>query len=466
MEGLELFCYNRTPAYDAIVERMKKHERGLSEDKEGAGVNGAAASATATASPDRGNVRQRKTANPMSRETSATTGTTSEGLKASTSHDTAPRPSNSTQPHQAKADTTISWLWEALPLEIKVTTGSVVLGSDATPMVLIVHYRRARGTVEISEARSACDLYKMSINCGLQEVNVLMRTNLDYSGALLAHGKHAYDELLQQDPAVAAEPPSAITGLSGFQWLAKRFKFLYDPHFSSPPVAGLPNDRVWKGLARYRLPEDQGGNMHREDREYAKVTTLLSTRALDLSYYTDTPGVVPIYTGDVDATDEIGNIEPPPEWGVDVTIHGGNVNYGPWADRQRDALQKAFAPSIFFDTEPRERLKHGDLRVHSSLVVNFVMSEKTTLRIPTREASKDWQFDGMKGEIERRYGWLDVVVGANSSVTYTQSQIATERGYESMVVLHLDSLNVASSVNLQSFVVAKACKVGAISWHR
>lgn len=449
---------------------MKEHERndpacapGLREGHD------TTADTTATNSGERSNARLRKTAGrPMSRETSGETGTTSEGIKSSGSSNEKQSPiRQGTAACTTRQVTTLSWCWEALPLEIKITTGSVVLGSDATPMVLIVHYRRARGTVEMSQPRSSCDLYKMSINCGLQEVNVLMRTNLDYSGPLLAHGKNTYDELLKQDPEVAKEPPSTITSIPGFQWLAKRFKFLYDPHFSSPPVAGLPSDRVWKGLARYRLPEDLNSHVHREEREYAKVTTLLSTRALDLSYYTDAPGVVPVpsETTNVDPSDEIGNVEAPPEWGIDLTVHGGNVNYGPWADRQRDALQKAFAPSIFFDTEPRARLKPGDTRVHSALVVNVAMSDKTTLRIPTREASKDWMFDGTKGDVERRYGWLDVVVGANSSVTYSQSQVATERGYESMVVLHLDSLDVASSVNLQSFVVAKACKVGCYPDH-
>lgn len=68
-------------------------------------------------------------------------------------------------------------------------------------------------------------------------------------------------------------------------------------------------------------------------------------------------------------------------------------------------------------------------------------------------------FEGAKIDSERRYGWLDVVVGPNSSVYYTQSQVASEHGYDSMLVLHLDSLDIASSVNLQSFIVAKSCKV-------
>ncbi|MDA4777771.1 hypothetical protein NY592_12860, partial [Enterobacter hormaechei] len=73
-----------------------------------------------------------------------------------------------------------------------------------------------------------------------------------------------------------------------------------------------------------------------------------------------------------------------------------------------DVLQKAFNPSIFFDSTPRAKLKPGDERVHSQLVINVNIDDRTTLRIPTREPSKDWLFQGAKTNVERRYGWLDV----------------------------------------------------------
>lgn len=90
----------------------------------------------------------------------------------------------------------------------------------------------------------------------------------------------------------------------------------------------------------------------------------------------------------IDDKDEYGNVDLPPEYGIDITIRAGIVNYGPWADRQRDALQRTFAPSIFFDSEPKPRLQPGDTRVHASLVVNVHFDDRTTMRIPTREPSK------------------------------------------------------------------------------
>lgn len=445
---------------------MKKHESAQeNQQRDKDGELSPSESASTSAQPRRSSARLRRST--LSRQASqsipnSTASPTSETGQIPVS--TVPKVEN--HRHTTELET-VSWLFEALPLEIKIDSGSVVLGSDATPMILIIDCKSASGTVEVSEPRSQCDLYKMSINLALSGVNVLMRTNTDYSGPLLAHGKRVYDDLLKRDPVVALEPPSALSSFSGFHWLAKRFPFLYDPRFSSPPVAGLPADRMWKGLARYRLPDEKniGGGLQREENQYAKVATILSTHALDFTYYADAPGLVPEISDslDIDRSDNIGNVELPPEWGVDISLHGGNVNYGPWADMQREALQKAFTPSIFFDSEPRERLKTGDSRIHASLVVNITMTEKTTLRIPTREASKDWQWDNVKPETQRRYGWLDVEVGPNSLVGYTQSQIATKEGYDSMLMLHLDSLSIASSVNLQTFVVAKTCKVSSLA---
>ncbi len=45
----------------------------------------------------------------------------------------------------------VNWFREALPIEIKVISGSVVLGSDATPMVLVGDFMRVEGVLSISD---------------------------------------------------------------------------------------------------------------------------------------------------------------------------------------------------------------------------------------------------------------------------------------------------------------------------
>ncbi|TXT06049.1 hypothetical protein VHUM_03522 [Vanrija humicola] len=445
-----MFLYNRTPAYDAIVERMKKHEQ---QEAEAGGVGGDSlnstdsAHTTQTASSSRVNIRQRKASKPTSPRESEEDG------------DDKPY---ATTPGDDAEPNGVSWLHEILPVELHIVQGSIVLGSDATPMVFIADFKRANGVVEVTDSRNPVDLHKISTHLSLSDVHILMRTNIDYTGSLLSHGKRVYDEVLKDEPDVAQKPPSTISSFLGFHALAKKFPSIFDPKLSTQPIPGITPDRVWTGLARYRLPDEPGhAKKHQEERQYAKVTQVLNTQQLDITYFVDTPGKVPEVADPrfVDPNDQIGNVEVAPEYGIDVVLHGGLVNYGPWTDRQRDALQKAFNPSIFFDSTPRAKLKPGDERVHSQLVINVNIDDRTTLRIPTREPSKDWLFQGAKTNTERRYGWLDVNVGSNSTVTYTQSQWPSAQGYESMVLLHLDTLEVASSVNLVNFVMAKSCKV-------
>jgi hypothetical protein len=49
---------------------------------------------------------------------------------------------------------------------------------------------------------------------------------------------------------------------------------------------------------------------------------------------------------------------------------------------------RAFAPSIFFHSDPTPRLCAGDKRIHSELKVCVELMDETVLRMPTRETSK------------------------------------------------------------------------------
>ncbi|WRT63261.1 uncharacterized protein IL334_000164 [Kwoniella shivajii] len=450
-EGVEGFVYNRTPAYDAIVERMKKHER----DESGFNDKKSPRTSDDTNTDNDSTLRSRLkkvTKSSVTGSTSTNAATSENGLAA---HQYPPESDhhnlNLLKPTVKPAPEGVNWFREALPLDIRIGTGSIVLGSDATPMVLIGDFKRAEGTLEVTDSRSSLDLYKMSANLIFHHASVLMRTNVDYSGPLLAHGKKVYDELLKRKPDLTSKPPSALSVFTGFQLLSKQFKFLYNSKFSTPPVAGLPTDKIWKGLARYRDLEDgETKGPKREEREYAKVTNLLETRQLEFTYYADTPGLVPHppEAPYVDDQDQVGNVDLPPEYGIDIVIH-----------KDREAIQRAFAPSLFFDSEPKPRLRPGDTRMHTTLILHLSLEDETVMRIPTREPSKDWQFDNAAVDMERRYGWLDVVVGPNSAISYTQDQVATQQGYDSILVLQLDSLGISSSVNLDTFIKAKTCKV-------
>lgn len=54
----------------------------------------------------------------------------------------------------------------------------------------------------------------------------------------------------------------------------------------------------------------------------------------------------------------------------------------------RDAFTKAFTPAIFYQSTKTDRLKPGDFRMHTEMRVHIQLNGSTTIRVPTREASK------------------------------------------------------------------------------
>ncbi len=63
----------------------------------------------------------------------------------------------------------VNWFREALPIDIKVVNGSVILGSDATTMVLIGDFKRAGGVLSISDVSAMYSLWL------IKAVQVVMR---------------------------------------------------------------------------------------------------------------------------------------------------------------------------------------------------------------------------------------------------------------------------------------------------
>lgn len=134
-------------------------------------------------------------------------------------------------------------------------------------------------------------------------------------------------------PEVMYGPIYRFLRFATFRQIAKTYLSLIDkPTRKKPPK--------WRGLARYMTDAQrrEAGELTHEV-EYAKVATLLDTPSMDVTYYVDVPGLVPVdprsISGVSGETVDIGNGDLAPEWGVEIALHGGSATYGPWADRQR-----------------------------------------------------------------------------------------------------------------------------------
>ena len=166
------------------------------------------------------------------------------------------------------------------------------------------------------------------------------------------------------------------------------------------PASSAKAEKPWAGLPRYssRADDDLGDEEEADTdpllqatdvTEYAKVTTILDSAELYLSFYYDEPGRVPPLSKQL-PTDEghIGNGGMSPEWGLDIEVTGGTISYGPWADRQRAVLQEMFFPGTYHDASLSPALNVGDRRIYAYFKVLVEFKDTVIFKIPTKEKSK------------------------------------------------------------------------------
>ncbi|KAJ7188161.1 hypothetical protein C8R46DRAFT_12137 [Mycena filopes] len=434
LQGFEWFLYNRTAAYDGIVTQM--------------GVK----------IPSR----------PASRNTGP----------QSSQRSTVPAYPPSIIPGSLRLPVAFqrAWHWvrrqlptldpkDLLPLGIEVTKGAIICGNPSTPNLLVTEFKKTEGMFGIVQSRSKYDLYKQLLHLTFQQPLIRYVQNEDYRGPMAATG-----ELLRDD----IKKHSRIDRLSVYlshQVFAKLWRHLklYSTIRKFPTNQDYADHSVPAPRSRGKhksLDEDTPLGADFSTLEYAIERKILEAPVLELTYYTDVVGDVPIsslpHPVDIQSGD-IGNGDIGPEWGIDLVIRGGVLRYGPWADRQRAELQKTFYPPTYQNAEETPHLKPGDKRVWTAMQVFVELRDDTTLYIPFREASKNWQWDGQTN-LQRRPKKRDpasihVTVGDRSSINYTMPMVAGPLGYESVVEVHLDTVEITSSLNDIRLVSAESCRI-------
>ncbi|GAA5833329.1 hypothetical protein JCM11251_005205 [Rhodosporidiobolus azoricus] len=467
LHGAEWFMYNRTPSYDAILEQLGLQEHDPLKP---------------SSSPD-----------DLSPGPSIATAGKSSSLPSSAAasieqehHEKGVKEREKRQKEAEGKKGATNWMLEALPIHIKCKKGAIIIGNSSTPSLMIAGFENVAGTYSATKARSKLDAYKQVFHFIFEQAKIVFRTNPDYDEGMADHGQTVMEKLESQVPNFSLHEllhhPSRFLTLSAFYSLlgrkpkpSWRDRHRHTRNAKNPSPPDLSASSSWAGLPRYQTPEDDPNSAadsqssSRHPIEYAKVTTLVTTPELELTYYADVAGLVP-EEGQASPrvagleTYDVGNGDLSPEWGVDIVVRGGAVTYGPWADRQRVKLQSAFMPATYFNGLETPKLLPGDQRMHTALKVFVEFSEGATMRIPTREASKDWKYDNVDaasyGEsIVRPYGWLDVTLGPNSTVTYVLPMVATTGGYDTLLEMHLDELSISSSVNYAPFLHAEACRI-------
>lgn len=492
VSGVEAFLYNRSPSYDFILENLKKQQattldakspsRDTSQSEKAGTVPSAAYAPPGAAKPE---FASEKIEGP-NLDHYETTGSSS--ISSPSGPVDAPRSSASTPPAFLRM----------LPIHVEANTVAAVLGNQNTKSIITAKVTSAKGEFD-AETAGQLDLFKILIDFDIEHPVIRMLPNMDYKQPQLEEAA-----LVKTEPRANRERKrSRARQLLGkttsrrLSALVSRFQRSYesialhsDGQNNKTGQIGqgldVPGNGRWQGLSRYL--DDSRDDEHGEwdPVEYAKTSTLVDLVSVHFRFYWDIPGRVPWTTTDpvpaLNKGDCSINGGVPPEYGMEIRVRGGHVNYGPWADRHRLALQQAFFPASYANATPTVRLRAGQDRLCTIFDIFVSIEEDTVLRIPFREPSKDWRWKGrstaynperrasvnakqdktkyrkkgskqqqrdkgIAGADLRPFAWFDIVIKANSSIAYVMDMFPRAGGFQNDLRVDVSGLEIFSSLN-------------------
>ncbi|RLV90840.1 Protein CSF1 [Spathaspora sp. JA1] len=454
IEGLEIFMYNRTVAYDNIMEILNnssnRNSRNCEENSD---------STSTTLSEDlKGNLRFRTNANVNNNNSSNSNSPSSNNNRTTgTAYETS-------SPNEDDSDNSISYLLtiflQLFPVKLKIKKGALVMGNATTPSILVGSYKLADGMIDITRSPNQADFYRYLYNFMFDNFQLWMRPNISYD-------KYKYGGETERSP-----PPyqSELTKMKRYKMWYKfqrasisvknKFNKLIGIKSTKPIMETTGESFDWQGLKRYIGDTDGDQEILRilnPDEQYAKYSLVLDSLSTTIVYYYDIPGIQQSDTS-----------MKPPEHGIEVEISMGTIHYGPWTDRQRVPLQNMFFPPISRDSVPTVGfLAPGNKREYSGFQVTVVVKDEVIIRIPTREPSKDKEIIKMTGlapekTSSRSFGWLEIKMREGSNISSFTSYVAnSEEGWPNRLNAIFNEVEIRSSVNHDVLFLADSHEINA-----
>ncbi|KAF1827428.1 uncharacterized protein K489DRAFT_311206 [Dissoconium aciculare CBS 342.82] len=478
LAGVEAFIYNQSPKYDAIIKAMGHDtNRGAQPD-----------------TPDEGSL-------PSASLRSSTAANTREDIDENDAFPRRVETNETKSTEHGLTKLTLPSFLRSFPIKIECKRAAATIGNENTTNVIIAAVERSAGTIDAARA-GPLDLYRLLFNFDLNTVTVALKPNRDFKGLQRDAAKQAWDRNSSESLTATDQPRPFLLVLAKV-W--KRLKALLSGQFSSDtssvratsPKAiskdeeksnsdAVPPASQWHGLHRYADEGPLLGDDRWRHTEYGKASQLVDIPKIALRFFWDVPGFVSeevmtasFITALADATDINGAKSP--DYGVELGVYGGEIVYGPWADRQRNNLQNVFFPAASVDSKAAKPLKAGDLRLATSFKIVIIVHEDVTLRIPLREESKDSDWTSHSPTISsqndtdamtaaapgnrqkhskrhptkenttvtdaRPYAWLDVSVKQNSVVKYGMDMYASPSGFANKLDVDVKGIEMFSSVN-------------------
>lgn len=475
--GLEWFIYNRSPAYDAILSQQmtKCQATSTRSDQIPSSDSAAEKLRTSSAGSSSDMSAHTSTESSRSRKLRAQRDAGEQGSFHTLGKETTLQPDES-------ANEAASFYLSLLPVRIECHKGAIVLGNEHTTSILTTTFDDARGQVDASSS-GPLDLYKQVFDFDIERPVIQLKPNSDFKQPQL---NAARKQQVETEPLVKKGLVGRMFRRRHAQRLSERLGHLF-PRFrrsveslqhgeqsdwrNHPYPNDVPGDGRWLGLSRYLDEDERDEHEGWDSVEYARYSTVADCPRVSLSFYWDVPGLTRAYA-EKNAHDINGS--PPPQWGLNLQVYGGSINYGPWSDRERANIQNTFFPNPFMNSSPAAQLSEGSPRQSTEFKLFIELMGETTLRIPTRESSKDWQWKGRadavrgasrtkKGGIKmperwrkreknvspdtRPFGWLSLTLQDKSTVSFNMDMVASDEGYRNKIDVDLVGSELTSSVN-------------------
>ncbi|KAM6533371.1 Macrophage colony-stimulating factor 1 receptor [Fusarium falciforme] len=467
--GLEWFVYNRSPAYDTVLSGLTQHHdpdarsSGVSEKDESA-LRARGPKLERDAEGEKG-LDEKQDADAQARYVYRRTTT---GLGSGEDDENT---------HSCEME--LPFMIQLFPIHLRCQKAAAVMGSENTKAILVARADSLDVEVDASETTTR-DPYRQTFKVQFKHPVVEFKDNEDFKEDQATRATRDRDTTQSQE-AVSKRSlfrhhrRRAVNSLRNLvpYWRRSVESFSTDSRAVNTGASQVPGANQWQGLTRYLDDRDRDDRARWGAVEYAAVTTVLDSPEAVLTVYWDAVGKVPDRGhGNSKAFPLNINGSEPPAWGMDFSVKGGTMNYGPWADRQRADLQRFFFPSLCKDATPARPLKPGDWRAATTFSLYVEIDDTVTLRVPIREESKNWRWRGKeppmkhqkaptkrkqrnrakknsKGDATqlRPAGWLEVKLPANSSVKFNMDMMASSTGYTTKLDVDLPSSELWSSVN-------------------
>ena len=490
VRGIEWFIYNRSPAYDSILESISGRE----PPSDFGGDD---------------SVRKRARLNKANLQTKGqyrghAGSPTEESWSSSSRHESPgkfqPRHVFEPSPTQSTASSTpqsglpateqikdLPLILQALPIKLECTKGAIVMGNQHTRSILTAKFDSAVGRIDAQKPSSPLDHYKQLIDLDFNHPLIQLKANRAFKESQLAeiNKRNVEADSSKDDTRAHFRQQSSRRQRRSWSFLhGLLHRFGGSSTSASNKRArktralekdeAVPGEHRWLGLTRYIDDEDDLLEQERwKAVEYARFETIVDSPGILVSIHWDVPGQVPEKRFTAGISHAYGDINgsDPPDWSIDIHIRGGEIHYGPWADRQRTDLQNAFFPTLYKDAAPASKIMPGEPRISTLFKLMFEVDVATKLILHTREESKDWRWKGHatdgasrdakmkskrhRGKKEkaslspeiRPYGWLDLQVMPDSTISFTMDLVARPNGYSNRVDIDLRGPEMASSVN-------------------